>query len=958
MGKIKNQKVQYLDNPIGLGCRRPVFSYEAVFDRRGARQSAYRILVASTEKLLENEKADLWDSGKRQEGRCFGIVYEGEALRSRQEAFWKVCVWDERDQESAWSEPAHFEMGLLEEEDWKAEWIGRGDAYEGDKSASPAIAGSFVVSDLATVRKARLYISGLGLFWATLNGRQVTDALYEPGESEYERRVYYVTYDVTGLLQEGENVLGVLLGNGQYANFAVDPVMKMPDGSLSEKHRYQKDDTSYLRDGICGDVKLLAQVEVEREDGRREIVAASREGWKIADGPVTFQNWYGGEDYDAVRALEMKGWDTAKADRSGWADARRMEPPKGRLAAKEFPPIRIWERWQAKQISRLPGNRWLVDMGKNSAGFICLKLKDTQGYAGQKVQLYPAEVVKADGSGVDQSSCTQSCDTLYDCRVQDSYTIAGTGTEEWHPHFCYHGFQYVEVSGFPGEPSLENFEGCAVRLMNEKVSDFETGNSLINRINQITERSIESNMMCSFTDCPQIEKLGWLETTQLMFSSMAAGYDIRAWIPKILADMRDAQVTGIPEDGRGVKEDPKKYPGCDFGQLEKKETESAGFVPGIAPEYFRIRGLYKDPNWGGACIMTPWYDYMEYGEEGILRQNYTMMKAYLNHLEEQSVNGVLRGYAQMGEWGQLNEQTPAALVATCAFYLQARTLADIAGVLGQEADQARYAHLADTIREGFYADEECFQEKTGIYGNGSQASYGCVLFSGIIKPQETERALAGLVQAVEATDWHLTSGEVGLKQVFCALASHERNDVVYRMVMNPTQPSYRYFVAQGLTTLPEYWNYTELWHGMGRSRNHAMMGHVKEWLCRFVLGIAPLEAGYRKVRIHPWLSEEIGRVKGSILTPFGSVCLACEKKAGVWELHVDIPAGSTAQVWIPYRNGQHCFLDGEEIEETSGLLESKTEAVLQVDVKLPLKREADFLVASVPSGTYVWTVRG
>lgn len=362
------------------------------------------------------------------------------------------------------------------------------------------------------------------------------------------------------------------------------------------------------------------------EDGAVVIAAASSEAWKTGESPVTFQNWYGGEDYDGVKALQMKGWDTPEAELKGWGNAAVMEPPKGKLAAREFLPIRIWERWTAASVVRLPGGNWLVDMGKNSAGFVCLRLENTQPYAGQKIELYPGEVLKADGSGVDQASCTQSCDTLYQCRVMDSYVVAGTGSEKWHPHFCYHGFQYVEVAGFPGIPTVENFEGCAVRLMNEKHSDFETDQEILNAVNRMTDRSIESNMMCSFTDCPQIEKLGWLETTQLMFSSMAAGYDIRSWIPKIMDDMQDAQVTEELLGEAPMKNDPESYPGFAFDRFDNRETEEAGFVPGIAPEYFRIGRLFKDPNWGGACVMTPWYYYMEYGDEGILRKNFGMMR--------------------------------------------------------------------------------------------------------------------------------------------------------------------------------------------------------------------------------------------------------------------------------------------------------------------------------------------
>ena len=929
---------QNMTDPIGLECKKPRFSYLLPLERRGERQTAYQILAASRKELLEEGTADLWDSGKIAEERNYGISYDGKPLGCRQEVFWKVRIWDERDTVSAWSDHARFETGLSEA-DWKACWIGLGDDFEGDKSAAAAFRGEFFVRERESVEKGRLYVSGLGLFKASVNGAPVSENLFEPGESEFNRRIYYVAYDITAHLREGANAVGVVLGNGQYVNFAVDPVMKFADDTLCEKHRYQKDDTIFLKDGICGDKKLIAQVEITRKDKSVEILAASDESWTTGDSPVTFQNWYGGEDFDGRRAAALKGWDEPGTAFSGWQPAKRMEPPAGGLCAKEFLPVRIHERWQAEAVKPLPNGNWLVDMGKNSAGFVCLRLWDTQGLEGRKIELYPAEVLKPDGSGVDQASCTQSCDQLWQCRVKDSYVIAGTGTEQWHPSFCYHGFQYVEVAGFPGTPAVENFEGCAVRLMNEKHSDFETDNEMLNRIDAMTDRSIESNMMCSFTDCPQIEKLGWLETTHLMFSSMAAGFDIRSWIPKIMRDMQDAQVTDRLAQAEPMEADSRRYPGFPFHKFANRETEEPGFVPGIAPEYFRIGGLYKDPNWGGACIMTPWYYYVEYDDITILRENFGMMKAYVEHLYRQSENGVLRGYAHMGEWGQLDEETPATLVATCAFYLLCETLSKTAGILGKERERERYEKMAGEIREGFFRDKECWQPESCVCGNGSQASYGCVLFSGIAGAKHREVLFEKLLGAVAEKAYHLTSGEVGLKQVFCALAGGGANDVVYRMVMNPTAPSYRHHVEQGLTTLPEYWNYTELWNGLGRSRSHAMMGHVKEWLSRYVMGIAPLSPGYRRLRIRPYLQNEIRQVRGSLFTVRGKVSVECVRTENRLIMRTDIPVGAQADLYLPWEGEGVCYLDGEPFPKARRM------------------QDGYFEIEGVPAGRYEWMVK-
>lgn len=945
--RAEDLRIQYLVNPVGLGTARPEFSYVLISEERGEVQTAYQILAASEEELLKEGKADLWDSGKRSGSTHSAILYGGKELCSRQRVFWKVRVWNRQDMVSKWSAAGKFEIGLLSEKDWKGCWIGQGDDFAGDKNTAPAFAGIFNIQDAEQVIRARLYISGLGLFQASLNGETFTESFFEPGESEFNRRVFYRVFDITAFVKEGKNVLGVLLGNGQYSGFAVAPVMRYGDHTLCETHRYQKDDTIYLKDGICGNKKLIAQVELTRQDGSLEIAAATgiSGDWRWNYSPIVFQNWYGGEDYDGIRAEQMAGWDSPSGSHEDWIPAVPMAPPKGELSAREYLPVQISETWPAKSVLPLPGGRWLVDMGKNSAGFVMLRLHKTEKYRGTKIELFPAEVLKEDGSGVDQASVTQSCNTLFSCFVKDSYKISGKGEEQWHPVFCYHGFQYVEVAGFPGIPVPENFCGCALRVANPKYSDFETDNETLNRINQITDRSIESNMMSSFTDCPQIEKLGWLETTHLMFASMASGYDIRSWIPKIVRDMQDAQVSKKETEENPMNGHPQDFPGFSFSDHKNRETEEIGFVPGIAPEYFRIGKLFKDPNWGGACIMTPWYYYWEYGDTEILRNAYPMMLGYLRHLEHASHNGILKDYAHMGEWGQIRENTPTTLVATCGFYLQAVTLSRIAGILGRREEQDYCEKLAVGIRKGFYEDRECRPEEADILGNDSQASYGCALFSGILYPEHREKAMQKLAAAVERSDWHLTSGEVGLKQVFYALAAGGRNDVIFRMVMNATPPSYRHFIEQRMTTLPEYWNYTELWNGLGRSRNHAMMGHVKEWLCRFVLGIRPVEPGYAKAEIHPYLGSGISFVRGSVFTVNGVIAVSCKRKNGRVEMEVSIPVGSEAELYIPY-------FDAEAPDTAVRLLEyqeGRTAMVRNAD-----RKDHCFVLSGVPSGQYRW----
>lgn len=874
---ISKLKTQYLENPLGIGSARPLLSYLLTADRKNSYQSAYRILVSSTMEGLNREEGDLWDSGKRQGRENFCIVYGGTQLKSRQRVYWKVKVWDEMDVESDWSSNAVWEMGLLEKKDWKGDWIGQGDDYQGDKAAAPVFARNFYIMDKGQVALARLYISGLGLFRAYINGRDVADTLFAPGESDVSKTVYYATYDVTEMIEEGQNTLGVILGNGQYVGFTVNPVMTGSDGKELPYHRYQKNDGKFVKPGISGDKKVIAQLEVEYENGKRDIAILTDAQWQWKESAVIFQNWYGGEDYDATR--EESDWNLPCGNREEWHRAVRMQPPEGVLTASEFPPIRIVERIKPKSLSRLKNGNWLVDMGQNGAGFPELLLKNTdERLRGQWIRMYPAELLKENGEGVDQASCTQSWNEFFHCSIVDSYRICGKGKEVWHPVFSYQGFRYVEVEGFPGELTADNLNYCIVRTDNEKNGTFHTCSDLWNRINSMVEQSIESNMFSVFTDCPQIEKLGWIETSWLMFRSIAGTYDIRAWMRKIIYDITDSQL-----DDRQA---------CFAG------NEEAGYVPAIVPEYQRIVGLHRDPNWGGACVFTPWEYYQYYGDCTVLHRAYPVMKKYVLYLQKHLKNGVLEDYAQMGEWGQLNEETPTVLVATCSFYRMLKIISQVADILRQEKDAKHFSDMGEKVKQAFHRHSVCYNSDTGVYGNGSQASFGCAIYSGIVPDENIHDAVEYLVEAVKAKEYHLTSGEVGLKQVFVALAEHGKNDVICKMVMNETRPSYRFFAEQGFTTLPEYWNPEELWYGCARSRNHAMMGHVKEWLTYYVLGIKPVSPGFRNVVIKPYIPVGIHELKGSLVCPYGEIKVAYKAEDDKTNVQVTLPPGVSAKIEV------------------------------------------------------------
>lgn len=887
--KLINLMTQYRRNPLGLD-ELPSFSWEWASDGQGAGsfQRAFRIQAADRPEVFDGLAASgdvqisdrketteqgsglLWDSGKLFYRQPFGVPYgatqdtlgqcgavfipEGTALRSRQRVYWRVMAWDENDCPTGWSAPAWFEMGFLKKEDWQAIWIGR----EREKDATPLFRKEFSLKKRNLLR-ARLYGCGLGLYDVFLNGRKLDEDYFEPGDSDYRKTVYYRVWDVTERLRDGENALGFWLGNGQYRNY--EEVYTLPE-------RYQKTDGWREKDsGFYGDAKGIFQLELFFSDGASALVCTD-ESWQTADSPLLFSNWYGGEDYDAGK--EIPDWCQAGCTFAGWKNAVKKSAPPGRLRAKNCPSIQVVEEWNAKEVHPIANGHYIVDMGKNCAGFPILILHNTTpDMAGQEIRMYPAEVLGKDGS-VDQYTCTQGDPG----KIYDTYRIGGYGEERWHPRFCYHGYRYLEVEGFPGTPAPENFKGCRLRTANEKTGAFATSDPVLGTIDRMITNSVESNMTSVFTDCPQIEKLGWLETTNLLFFSLSQSYDIRAWMRKIIQDVVDSQYEN-------------------------------GYIPAIAPEFQRISGLAHDPNWSGVCALVPWAYYEAYADTALMTVAYPTMLRYIAYLEEETrPDKYILYHIQMGDWGAFDKTTPRELVGSCAFYNIVDVTAKTASLLGKKEDACSLRALADKIRASI--NRQFYHPQSGVYGSGSEASYACPLYAGVVEEENIPRTVALLVEEVERKGNHLSTGEVGLKQLLTALAQYGRSDVVYRIVTNRTQPSYWYFVEQGATSLPEYWD-------MERSQNHAMMGHVKEWLGRYLAGITPLSPGYASFCLAPYLPDDVTDAAATIQCPYGKITFSWKKTQNGVEYEWEVPFGTQARLILPgLTEGARIRLNGTE----------------------------------------------
>ena len=674
------------------------------------------------------------------------------------------------------------------------------------------------------ISKARMYASGAGNFELRINGNRVTDHVLEPGESHFPKTVLYATYDVTNLLQEGHNVVIAFVGGAQYHN----PKME----------RYQKLTNDF------GPLRFIGQLEVEYADGTTQTFA-SDESWKYSKKtPYTFCSWYGGEDYDANIATQ----ESLQKDVDSWHNAVLCTETIGKLKAQYYQPTDVVETWHPVSVKAINDSEYLLDFGQNFAGQYEFTLK---GKKGQTIQMWPAELLNAQGS-IDQYQTGTP--------VYDQYTFSGEADgETWGPTLVYHGFRYLLVKGLDKAPTTDQFTAKRIRLGVEQTGHFCCSNELLNKIHTLIVRSIASNLYNSLTDCPHREKLGWLEVPQLLYNSLAYNFDLAAWMPKIAMDTRDSQYDN-------------------------------GYVCNVSPGFFKLDDYWgNDPSWGGSTILVPYRSYLTYGDVQTLKDQYQTMKKLMSYYQTRS-SGDLVDINTLGDWGAYDTRTSVKFTINCTYYALAKAMAEIAAIVGHSTDANYYKILANRIQAAINKE---FYHSNGYYDNNTQASNAMALYYGIVDSQNRTEVLNSLVQCVKDANYHLTTGEVALKPLFMSLAENGYNDIVYKMATAEDMPSYGYFVRQEATSLPEFWD-------MRASQNHCMMGHLDEWFYSHLAGIRNEGLAYDSITFEPYFASDLSWVKARMNTVRGVVAVEWEKSDdNNILLNVNVPFGAKASLIVP-----------------------------------------------------------
>lgn len=845
---IESPKTEYITCPIGVETPRPRFSWTLFSSERAQEQRAYEIEVASSRERLEEGASDVWKSGRIESGETFGIVYEGPPLASGARYHWRVRVWDGEGRVSDWSSPEWWQMGLLHESERQARWIAAA-----DDETSPRLRHEFEV--VQPVVQATAYAYAVGWYELSLNGRKVGDRVLTPVNSSYKKGLFYDVYDVTDQIRRGDNAVGVWLGGGYNQNYS------------KWGFRWNEPPAAWV------------QIELRFADGTRGTIV-SDEQWKTGTSPIVSNHIYDGEIYDARR--EQEGWNEPGFDDAGWTPATLRNVVAGPFKSALMPPLKVMQQLRPIGMTEVKPGVFVFDFGQNIAGWVRLRVS---GERGQRVVLRHAENVYGDGS--------LDVTTNRAARATDTYVLRGDGEETYEPRFTYHGFRYVEVTGFPGRPTLENVTACAVHAAVEETGTFTSSDPLLNRIHENFRWSIRNNLMGIPTDTAVRDERTPCQMDSLAVEETAiANFDMASYYAKWLQDIRG-------------------------------DTGAA-------------------PNWSGDQVVLPRLLYQHYGDRRILEEHFDNMErlcaAYLQQVE--SGNRWADGF---GDWAAPNESgdyktsfSEGEIVNGAFFYRAAAITAETAEILGYAEKAAEYRELAERLAREF--NERHFHPETFTYGSGRQVTSVLPLAFGIVpKAARTEVARVLHQHVTDRDGGHLDTGIFGTRYLFDVLIDHGFADTAYAVLGRRTYPGYGYQIALGATTTWEQWSY----RGGMQSHNHAMFaGPGSTFYSRFA-GIQPTAPGYRRMIIRPVHPAGLVQVDASMRTVGGWVRSSWRRHEG-YAHRVILPPNTRAEVHVPAAN--------------AGMVRESGRPALAAEGVRFLRMEEGRAVFDVASGNYVFTV--
>jgi len=866
----QNLRCEMLENPRGIDAVHPRLSWEITGDARSIRQTAYQVIVASTPAKLAANVGDIWDSHKVASGESTMVNYAGKPLTSRATCYWKVKIWTNKG-ESAWSQSASWTEGLLNPTDWKAKWIGYDHGFPWDSvSKFSRLSARYYRKQFnipQAIKKATVYVVGLGHYELFINGQPVSDQVLSTPPTDYTKSVIYNTFDVTKNIKQGANAIAAVLGNGRF--FTMRP-----------KYKPQK-----IKE--FGFPKMLLQLELEYANGTKQVIVSDG-SWKFtADGPIRTNNEYDGEEYDATK--EFPGWNNTGFDDSKWLKPEMVAAPGGKLVAQMNEPIRVVQT--VKPISVKPFNTgtYIMDMGQNMAGWLNMKVKGTRG---QKVQLRFAETTKEDGE--------LSVANLRDAKVTDVYTLKGGGQESWHPVFVYHGFRYVEIVGYPGTPTVDDFEGQVVNDDLENTGHFETSSTLINKIYRNAKWGIQANYKGMPMDCPQRnERMPWLADHATGSYSESFVFDNAKLYAKWLDDIEQAQ-------------------------------KPDGALPDVAPAYWNY---YSDNmTWPGTYLQIADMLYRQYGDVRPIAKHYASMKKWLAYMRAKYMKDYVLTKDKYGDWCMPPESpelihskdpartTDGELIASAYYYKMLGLMEDFAKLLGKPQDVKEFSALAKKITSKF--NQKFFNAQTQQYSNNTVTANLLPMYFGMV-PQASRPAVSKSIQdkILIANAGHISTGVIGTQWLMRGLTNQGRADIAWHLATNTDYPSWGYMVNKGATTFWELWNGDTADPSMN-SQNHVMLlGDLLVWFYEDLAGIKsdPLHPGFKQLIMKPQTVDGLNFVNASYHSIHGLIKSDWKKQDAKFNWKLSLPANTSALIYVPAKTATEVTEGGKKATAAEGV---------------------------------------
>jgi len=869
---VTKLRCEYLTNPQGIDVTNPRLSWVLQSDFRGQLQTSYQIMAATTFEGLMTDKADIWNSGRTNSDQSLNLVYDGKPLASGQKVFWKVKVWDKSGVASGWSSIANFSTGLLNSTDWKAQWIGADTIMSTDKpnEQAPVINARYLRKEFSLGKKiasATLYICGLGLYEAYLNGTKVGDYVLAPAQTEFSKRVMYNTFDVTTLLGTGKNAIGCILGNGRWVNlrnkpdFAeVDKIVKFP--------------------------MVLAQLEVIYKDGTKQIVATDS-SWKIsAEGAIRANNEFDGEYYDATK--EMKTWANVGFDHKQWLSTKLVAKPLGKVVAQMNEPIKVMESLKPIVINKYNDSVYILDMGQNMVGWVKMGLKAPKG---TKVELRFAETLQANGAIYTAN--------LRSAKVTDTYIAKGEGTETFEPRFTYHGFRYVEVTNYPGIPKLEDFTGQVVYDAVETIGKFECENQTLNQIYKNAYWGIRGNYRSFPTDCPQRdERQGWLGDRGASSKGESFIFNNITLYSKWLQDINDAQLEN-------------------------------GIVPDVAPSFYKIYS--DGVTWPSAFVIIPYFYYQNFGDISVIAKNYDAIKKWSNHMISFLQNGLLGkdtygDWCVPPESLELihsqnpDRKTPPQLLASCYLYYDLKLLSFYAKTLNKAEDLLYFDAKAQEIKTAINLN--LFNSTTYKYGNNSLTSNILPLAFEVVEDKNQEKVFRNLVEKLMIDhSGHVGSGLIGAQWQMKTLSKFGRADLAYSMASKTDYPSWGYMASKGATTIWELWNGDKADPSMNSGNHVMLLGDLISWFYENLGGISSTieNPGFKKFKCYPELIQGLNSTSVAYKSMYGIIESAWKIENGIYNWSIKVPANTSAIIYIPANSENTVNENGKAASTSEGV---------------------------------------